>query len=502
MRNQIYLIYFSLLILLESCSVNLTKETTVTFISDIQADVTIYDPIDGMHNPDYVTEWMLLKPNIPTIHQVKVDNFAYIEFKISSSGNESKIILLLTEGNAVDIFYSSDGKIRIGGDNAEGITYLNDNYLKFGWGALRSLTTSAFEKSITDSINFEVLDKEIEKLNQLELPYVKDLQSMLDRDVINKRFYDIVSTDLECLLPVSIKSAYFTLRYGQFSKRYMPNNEEEIKIDQREKDIILSNTLFSEYKSPKYYYNPQTSYYQKKYNDLSEEERKSLLPNYRIETFGPYAYWLLAPDSIQLKELGSKTIFYLNKGSRIFNYDELLKYFNDKFPDKEYTTILAEGIKEYDEKKDHKADVIFLDSKAISSFRDLSQVKELKGKYLYIDLWNVGCGHCLVEFKYKEQLYNLIEQYDDLDVLYISIDNDRGENAWRQTIDFYDVDGYHLRTTDVFRDYMSVILFGGKNIYIPRFLLLDKEGNIIKDNLPRPSQIEELKKALDDALLK
>ncbi|MDR1742434.1 MAG: redoxin family protein, partial [Dysgonamonadaceae bacterium] len=146
------------------------------------------------------------------------------------------------------------------------------------------------------------------------------------------------------------------------------------------------------------------------------------------------------------------------------------------------------------------AKAIFLDDKAISSFRDLAQTHELKGGYVYIDLWASWCSPCLAQFKYNGQLHELLAGYGNIQTVYISIDEDREEKTWRKQIDFHSLDGYHIRASKPLVNYISSALYEGKSVAVPRYLILNKNGDILDANLPRPSQITQLKEVLDQVI--
>lgn len=62
--------------------------------------------------------------------------------------------------------------------------------------------------------------------------------------------------------------------------------------------------------------------------------------------------------------------------------------------------------------------------------------------------------------------------------------------------------GLHLRATEKLTMDILDKIYKNERISIPRYVLLDPEGNVVNDNLSRPSQIEYLKKELDKALMR
>ena len=104
---------------------------------------------------------------------------------------------------------------------------------------------------------------------------------------------------------------------------------------------------------------------------------------------------------------------------------------------------------------------------------------DFKGKYLYIDLWATWCGPCQRELPFLKKLESKFEG-KNITFLSLSIDHDKAK--WEAKVKSGDLSGVQLligRGSSFQRAY---------NIEgIPRFLLLDKEGKIINNDMLRPS---------------
>ncbi len=83
-----------------------------------------------------------------------------------------------------------------------------------------------------------------------------------------------------------------------------------------------------------------------------------------------------------------------------------------------------------------------------------------------------------------------------MDRLFISIDQQRFAERWEQSIKYNELKGYHVRAnTELLIDMWEEI--GGQKGVIPRFVLIDKSGNIFNSNAPSPSNAEGLKKQIE-----
>lgn len=492
MKNFLLLV---LILLLFSCQSNATQTATVLFVSDTEVEIEIKDPIDGYPNLVYVTRKIKLQPNIPVKHDINVDDFAFLN--IESQKMNVRYSLLLLEGGNLTLNYLG-GETTITGDNAAGIEYLITNYQKKGLLYYVNQLLPLMESKITDAIDFAGLDKEMETWRG-NLPYKNDLRDFLVKKEISNQAYDILSKTLEYVY-LDIESVlYMGTMQGQVNG-YTPTKEENYKLFERVEYLCTDERYLNEY-APKYLYS-SNDYYTLKYRFQDEEMKDELEEKYDKKVFGNFISWTLAHDNIQLKKFGNQAIFDIKNGVGVLCSEEFVKWFQNKFPGKEYPRIVSSLYAEHKEKVKNRDDtrVRFLDSKSINTFQDLVQLEELKGKHLYIDLWASWCSPCLAQFKYNEQVHELLIVHKDVVVVYISIDEDRKDEIWKKQIYNHNLNGFHMRATKTFSQYISSKLYDGKQIGIPRYLLLDKNGEILDANLPRPSELQKLEEAFAKVL--
>ena len=114
------------------------------------------------------------------------------------------------------------------------------------------------------------------------------------------------------------------------------------------------------------------------------------------------------------------------------------------------------------------------------------KLSDLKGNYVYIDVWATWCGPCCRELP---AFHKLKEEFKDKPICFVSISIDADEAAWRAKIEKDSLDGIQLRVNeeDTFKkDY--------KISWIPRFLLIDREGKVLDANMTRPSDTKTIEK--------
>ncbi|WP_282134094.1 TlpA family protein disulfide reductase [Seonamhaeicola maritimus] len=122
-----------------------------------------------------------------------------------------------------------------------------------------------------------------------------------------------------------------------------------------------------------------------------------------------------------------------------------------------------------------------------------TSLDDLKGKYVYIDVWATWCGPCKAEIPHLKKVE---EQYHDKNITFLSISTDKPKDKqkWKDMIKDKELGGIQLITDNEFKtSFISDYKISG----IPRFILLDPKGNIVQANAPRPSD-EKLIELFDE----
>ena len=121
--------------------------------------------------------------------------------------------------------------------------------------------------------------------------------------------------------------------------------------------------------------------------------------------------------------------------------------------------------------------------------------KIFKGQYLLIDFWASWCGPCIDNIPYLKKIF---DQYKSDSIQFISVSLDRNSNDWKRAIKKYDYTGYQVSD---FKGFTGQIAIYCKVVTgIPQYVLVDKNGIIINNDVPQPSNPKL--KILIDSLLK
>ncbi len=120
-----------------------------------------------------------------------------------------------------------------------------------------------------------------------------------------------------------------------------------------------------------------------------------------------------------------------------------------------------------------------------------TSLSDLKGKYVYMDIWATWCGPCKAEIP---SLKKVEKQFKDKNIEFVSISVDEGRGykgdaakaykAWKKMVAEKELGGVQLLADNGFR---STFIQDYKIQGIPRFILIDPDGNIVNADAPRPS---------------
>ena len=116
-------------------------------------------------------------------------------------------------------------------------------------------------------------------------------------------------------------------------------------------------------------------------------------------------------------------------------------------------------------------------------------ISELKGKYVYIDLWASWCVPCCKEVPHLQKLE---AELGNENVAFLSISIDKTAEPWLKKMNDLQMHGNQWLDT-------GSKLANALNVRgIPFFVIYDNEGKLYKYNAPRPSSGEQLKSLLEN----
>ncbi|MFA5419110.1 MAG: TlpA disulfide reductase family protein [Bacteroidales bacterium] len=128
---------------------------------------------------------------------------------------------------------------------------------------------------------------------------------------------------------------------------------------------------------------------------------------------------------------------------------------------------------------------------AETGFSDI--LAKYKGKVIYLDFWASWCGPCRGEMPHSA---NMKKQLAGKDVVFVYISSDQDAAKWEGMIKQLQITGEHYLTNQkAYQEYNQLL-----NVKtIPRYVIIDREGQIVNSNAPRPSNpqsVTDVKKLL------
>ncbi|MGC4040673.1 MAG: TlpA disulfide reductase family protein [Flavobacterium sp.] len=112
-----------------------------------------------------------------------------------------------------------------------------------------------------------------------------------------------------------------------------------------------------------------------------------------------------------------------------------------------------------------------------------TKLEDLRGKYVYIDVWATWCGPCRAEIpslKLVEDKYH----GKNIEFVSISVDVDKDHDKWKNFVTEKQLEGIQLFAD---KNWTSDFIQAYKINSIPRFILIDPKGNIVDADAARPS---------------
>lgn len=209
-------------------------------------------------------------------------------------------------------------------------------------------------------------------------------------------------------------------------------------------------------------------------------------------------------DSVYQSDLyGEKSkdyllFYYLDQMTQDFSYNDFKERF-DKFKQTAKDTTLITFLEDkyllnFTDLNKETQEIYFINSQ--KQKQTLSQILEdNKGKVIYIDFWASWCAPCRALMPASRELH---KQYKDKDVvfLYLSIDNDF--EKWQKAN--RDEGLLQNRFSLLAVNYPNADFYKELNLRsIPRYLLYDKQGNLVHKNAPSPDS-DIIKQELDKLL--
>ena len=475
--------YFLSIIILSSCTKQEKKYAEITLNIDNTEFIEVSNAVDDIYIWDMKNDTIYPNEKNEFLFKKEVETPEYIIIKIG----EKRLKSVLIPNEKIELA-EIDSSFVFKGKHKDGMNLLNEFKRPY-------FDISESNKYQSDTTSTQITRK-IKKSKEEEL---KKLQSLIDRNKIGKRLAEILKEEINYFYALRTQQIILAKQYQE-----IPIKKDLLALFNETLEI---HPLNSDYKSSSWLEYADNILLQKPLYDLQSDStitRDSVQKWYKNDKWIPFQFNLI--NKYSNSEIAEKvSANFIMSASKQKHFEQsLINTFNDFkviYPNSLYTKYLKpeiQIIEDYYRKisGEMPSGVEFIDGKNIPTMEKL--LDRLKGDKYYVDVWATWCGPCKREFKHNNDL-NVLLKSKGYKKLYISLDKAEVEDKWKQDIKYYNLNGLHmLARQDFFKNFAKNHSLQKGYVSIPQYLIIDEKGNILTNNAPRPSNLEELEKILTE----
>jgi thiol-disulfide isomerase/thioredoxin len=386
-------------------------------------------------------------------------------------------------------------------DNANKFNVLSPN--KKGQDLYNSLPNPSFIsmefRQFDNDTTTILLKTKIASLKEAELSQFK--KQLVSKE-ITQTFYKLVEADRDCYYSAILSGVLLS----KFNRNYIeqpadyPSDMDQLLnsvfIDcPLDKGELINSSFWFEYArnyiTCKEYLNP----------DFKLQELKDIFKNGLINTH------LIEESKKRLTEpnLEYYKAAYIYFTSLQKEYQKelitIFRQFEKEYPHSSYTKYLEPLITPIIEFHQKAEQPRTPQIKFVENYSKISSLKEavaqFKGQKVFIDVWATWCSPCKDEFKYKDKLNALLKK-KNIQIVYISIDKEEQDKQWKDMANFYNLEGYHIRANEKFETDLRRVYNNNGSVSTPWYILINENGEIIKEHATRPSEIDKLENEINN----
>jgi len=135
--------------------------------------------------------------------------------------------------------------------------------------------------------------------------------------------------------------------------------------------------------------------------------------------------------------------------------------------------------------------LILPEGKGTTAFRNI--IDPFKGKIVFIDFWATSCGPCVATIKRMKETREKYKDNPDFDFVFITDESQSPQKTYDQFIAEQELEHVYRVDQSTYHRFRDLFSFNG----IPRYIVLDKTGNVVDTDFAMHSFDSKLPKILD-----
>jgi len=331
---------------------------------------------------------------------------------------------------------------------------------------------------------------------------------LFESSILQKKFlknykqFDELSDDLKALINNNIKYNYYNYLLGYPIIR--ANNNKKQAYVKRIPNVLLDNlsrlTLSNEAAMASWAYRSFVLYYVTyftsaangfyKFTDYGESLQMKYNTARQALEGVPYFAYISEYTLKNYEKCSPEVVKRVHKDLK--NKDEEGKYANliaevcGKHMKKKTPAAMASKDKTTTGSTSNLAQLTLVDEKGKSV-----SLADFKGKVIYVDFWASWCGPCRKQFPHAKELKKKFSKKERKKIVFVYISIDSDENTWQKGIEKSAIqeEGVHLLSPGGWSSDAAKFF---QLSSIPRYMLIDKKGNVVNKNAKRPSMQDEI----------
>ena len=226
--------------------------------------------------------------------------------------------------------------------------------------------------------------------------------------------------------------------------------------------------------------------YEKKYGELKRWQNKdSIYMNFFKSELG------IVYDITKIRSLDYRfrEVFKDNKENAWSFLTALTSDIPESFLRKEADRLFLKNFPEVE-----RAAYELPDTPEAQIFKEL--IAPFKGKVLLVDFWATSCGPCVSNIKQQKELRKKYRDSPDMAFIFITSENESPAGAYNNFVEEQELLHTYRLNADQYRYLRQLFRFNG----IPRYVLVDGEGNILDDNFSSYNTVNKLNELFPNTL--